>query len=152
VTIDSAAAATTVPSVAFSDGYFPFSHSGSFFFFLSKFSPFSSNSWFRRKLSGTTTLLGYVGRSANTLPDFYGHDAFDSSQIDEWVDYASVFSSGSEFENACGRVDKYLESSTFLVGNSLTIADVAIWSSLAGINLLSLTLWYEFLCIWWSWL
>lgn len=54
------------------------------------------------------------------------------SQIDEWVDYASVFSSGSEFENACGRVDKYLESSTFLVGHSLSIADVAIWSALAG--------------------
>ncbi|CAL9218040.1 unnamed protein product [Arabidopsis halleri] len=71
VTIDSTAAATTVPSSVFSDG---------------------------RKLS----------------------------------DYASVFSSGSEFENACGRVDKYLEGSTFLVGNSLTIADVAIWSALAG--------------------
>ncbi|EOA19732.1 hypothetical protein CARUB_v10003812mg [Capsella rubella] len=105
VVIDSSAAATTVPSFVFSDG---------------------------RKLSGTTVLLRYVGRSANKLLDFYGHDAFDSSQIDEFVDYASVFSSGSEFENACGRVDKYLESHTFLVGDSLTIADVAIWSALAG--------------------
>lgn len=54
-------------------------------------------------------------------------------QIDEWVDYAPVFSSGSEFENACSRVDKYIESRTFLVGHSLSIADVAIWSALAGI-------------------
>ncbi|XP_010421514.1 PREDICTED: glutamate--tRNA ligase, cytoplasmic [Camelina sativa] len=106
VTIDSSSAsAATVASFVFSDG---------------------------RKLSGTTVLLRYVGRSANKLPGFYGNDAFDSSQIDEWLDYASVFSSGSEFENACGRVDKYLETRTFLVGHSLSIADVAIWSALAG--------------------
>ncbi|VVB15198.1 unnamed protein product [Arabis nemorensis] len=84
------------------------------------------------KLSGASVLLRYVGRSANTVPDFYGCNAFDSSKIDEWVDYASVFSSGSEFENACNRVDKFLESRTFLVGHSLSIADVAIWSALAG--------------------
>ncbi|KAL1212741.1 Glutamate--tRNA ligase, cytoplasmic [Cardamine amara subsp. amara] len=105
VTIDSFSAATTVPTFVFSDG---------------------------RKLSGTSVLLRYVGRSTTTLPEFYGSNAFDSSQIDEWVDYATVFSSGSEFENACGRVDKYLESRTFLVAHSLSIADVAIWSALAG--------------------
>ncbi|XP_009129934.1 glutamate--tRNA ligase, cytoplasmic [Brassica rapa] len=104
VTIDSSAA-TTVPTFVFSDG---------------------------RKLSGTSVLLRYVGRSAKSLPGFYGHDAFESSQIDEWVDYASVFSSGSEFENACTRVDNYLQSGTFLVGHSLSIADVAVWSALAG--------------------
>ncbi|KAJ4877641.1 hypothetical protein Rs2_42659 [Raphanus sativus] len=87
----------------------------------------------RRKLSGTPVLLRYVARSApSLLPDFYGRDAFESSQIDEWLDYASVFSSGSEFENACSRVDNYLQSSTFLVGYSLTIADVAVWSALSG--------------------
>ncbi|CAN6858796.1 unnamed protein product [Brassica oleracea] len=105
VTIDSSSAATTVPTFVFSDG---------------------------RKLSGTSVLLRYVGRSAKSLPGFYGHDAFESSQIDEWVDYACVFSSGSEFENACTRVDKYLQSGTFLVGHSLSIADVAVWSALAG--------------------
>ncbi|CAG7872203.1 unnamed protein product [Brassica rapa] len=62
----------------------------------------------RRKLSGTSVLLRYVGRSATSLPGFYGSDAFESSQIDEWVDYATVFSSGSEFENACTRVDTTL--------------------------------------------
>ncbi|KAG2284122.1 hypothetical protein HID58_049572 [Brassica napus] len=105
VTIDSSSAATTVPTFVFSDG---------------------------RKLSGTSVLLRYVGRSAKSLPGFYGHDAFESSQIDEWVDYANVFSSGSEFENACSRVDKFLQSVTFLVGHSLSIADVAVWSALAG--------------------
>jgi glutamyl-tRNA synthetase len=54
VTIDSSAAATTVPSFVFSDG---------------------------RKLNGATVLLRYVGRSAKKLPDFYGNNAFDSSQV-----------------------------------------------------------------------
>ncbi|XP_013737448.2 glutamate--tRNA ligase, cytoplasmic [Brassica napus] len=106
VTIDSSSsAAATVPTFVFSDG---------------------------RKLSGTCVLLRYVARSAPSLPGFYGHDAFESSHIDEWVDYAPVFSSGSEFENACTRVDNYLQSRTFLVGNSLSIADVAVWSALSG--------------------
>ncbi|CAF2036290.1 BnaA09g04160D [Brassica napus] len=105
VTTDSSSAAATVPTFVFSDG---------------------------RKLSGTSVLLRYVARSAPSLPNFYGHDAFESSQIDEWVDYACVFSSGSEFENACSRVDNYLQSGTFLVGHSLSIADVAVWSALSG--------------------
>lgn len=53
-------------------------------------------------------------------------------QIDEWLEYAHIFSSGSEFETACGYVDDYLLPRTFLVGYSLSIADIAIWSCLAG--------------------
>lgn len=55
-----------------------------------------------------------------------------SLQIDEWLEYASIFSSGSQFESACGHVDNHLSLRTFLVGYSLSIADIAIWSSLAG--------------------
>lgn len=53
-------------------------------------------------------------------------------QIDEWLEYASIFSSGSQFESACGNVDGHLALRTFLVGHSLSIADIAIWSVLAG--------------------
>lgn len=53
-------------------------------------------------------------------------------QIDEWLEYACIFSSGSKFETACGYVDDYLLRRTFLVGYSLSIADIAIWSGLAG--------------------
>ncbi|CAH8330396.1 unnamed protein product, partial [Eruca vesicaria subsp. sativa] len=100
VTIDSSSASSTVPTLVFSDG---------------------------RKLSGTWVLLRYVGR---LIPGLYGRDAFESSQIDEWVDYSPVFSSGSEFEKACSLVDNYLQGATFLVGHSLSIADLAIWSAL----------------------
>lgn len=55
------------------------------------------------------------------------------TQIDEWLEYAPILSTGSAFENACSYVDKYLERRTFLVSHSLSLADVAIWSGLAGI-------------------
>ncbi|KAM0951971.1 putative glutamate--tRNA ligase [Dioscorea sansibarensis] len=83
------------------------------------------------KLHGTNTLLRYLGR-VSSLPNFYGQDALESVQIDEWLEYAPIFSSGSEFETACSHVDAHLALRTFLVGYSLSIADVSIWSGLAG--------------------
>ncbi|KAL8527589.1 hypothetical protein ACS0TY_005444 [Phlomoides rotata] len=82
-------------------------------------------------LHGAYVILRYIGR-ISSLPHFYGLDAYQMSQIDEWLDYAPVFGSGSEFEGACRFVDEYLLQHTFLVGNSLSIADVAIWAGLAA--------------------
>ncbi|KAL7157519.1 hypothetical protein ABFS83_02G082600 [Erythranthe nasuta] len=84
-----------------------------------------------QRLHGALVILRYIGRIAN-LPGFYGRDAYESSQIDQWLDYALLFGSGSEFEGACRFVDEYLLQNTFLVGNSLSIADVAVWTGLAG--------------------
>jgi glutamyl-tRNA synthetase len=53
-------------------------------------------------------------------------------QIDEWVEYATVFSAGAEFEKSCTYVDNHLSLRTFLVGYSLSVADIAVWSGLAG--------------------
>ncbi|GER40098.1 glutamine--tRNA ligase [Striga asiatica] len=87
-----------------------------------------------QRLCGANVILRYIGR-ISTLPNFYGQDAYESSKIDEWIDYAPVFGSGSEFEFACGFVDEYLLQNTFLVGNTLSIADVSIWVALAGVGL-----------------
>ncbi|KAJ1685513.1 hypothetical protein LUZ63_016903 [Rhynchospora breviuscula] len=84
-------------------------------------------------LHGVNTLLRYIGR-VSSLPNLYGTDAVQSGQIDEWLDYAPIFSIGSEFENACAYVNDYLTHRTFLVGFNFSIADVAIWSALAGIG------------------
>ncbi|KAK1317991.1 hypothetical protein QJS10_CPA05g00040 [Acorus calamus] len=84
-----------------------------------------------KELRGTTTLLRYIGHAASR-PGFYLRDAFETGQIDEWIEDAAKFSSGSEFEDACLNVDGFLSLRTFLVGYSLSIADVAIWSGLAG--------------------
>eukprot|EP00268_Persea_americana_P062378 TRINITY_DN79948_c0_g1_i1.p1 TRINITY_DN79948_c0_g1~~TRINITY_DN79948_c0_g1_i1.p1 ORF type:complete len:734 (-),score=153.77 TRINITY_DN79948_c0_g1_i1:276-2477(-) len=80
------------------------------------------------KLHGTNVILRYLGRKAG----LYGYDELEAAQIDEWLEYACIFSSGSKFETACGYVDDYLLRRTFLVGYSLSIADIAIWSGLAG--------------------
>ncbi|KAL6494443.1 hypothetical protein OROGR_031243 [Orobanche gracilis] len=87
-----------------------------------------------QRLRGSNVILRYIGRTAS-LPNFYEQDAYESSQIDEWIDYAPVLGSGSEFEAACGFINEYLLQNTFLVGNSLSIADVAIWTGLAGAGL-----------------
>ncbi|KAH6818986.1 Glutamyl/glutaminyl-tRNA synthetase [Perilla frutescens var. frutescens] len=84
-----------------------------------------------QRLHGANVILRYIGR-ISSIPGFYGQDAYQTSQIDEWLDYALIFGSGSEFEGACGFVDGYLLLNTFLVGNNLSIADVAVWTGLAG--------------------
>ncbi|KAK1430084.1 hypothetical protein QVD17_12587 [Tagetes erecta] len=84
------------------------------------------------KLHGTNILIRYFGRTATTIPSLYQRDAFETGQIDEWLEYSSVFSSGSEYEGACKYVDGYLLHRTFLVGQSLSIADIVVWSYLAG--------------------
>ncbi|XP_057862359.2 glutamate--tRNA ligase, cytoplasmic isoform X1 [Cryptomeria japonica] len=83
------------------------------------------------ELHGTGVVLRYLGRIA-TLPDFYNRDALSTAQIDEWLEYAPIFSSGADFEKACTYVDNYLSLRTFLVGYNLSVADIAIWSGLAG--------------------
>ncbi|KAJ3669575.1 hypothetical protein LUZ60_011525 [Juncus effusus] len=82
-------------------------------------------------LKRINTLLQYIAKNSS-LPNFYASDPLQSKQFDEWLDYASTFSSGSEFESACANVDSYLSNRTFLVGFNFSIADVAIWTALAG--------------------
>ncbi|XVE68500.1 hypothetical protein DITRI_Ditri09bG0072900 [Diplodiscus trichospermus] len=86
------------------------------------------------KLSGNYVILRYIGRLA-AIPNFYGDNAFHAGQIDELLDYAPTISCGSEFENACGYLDVYLEKRTFFVSHYFSIADIAIWSGLAGTGL-----------------
>lgn len=87
-----------------------------------------------RKLLGTSVLLRHIG-SVSKTQGLCGSAESESSEIDKWLDYSPILSSGSEFENACKYLDEYLEKRTFLVGHSLTIADIAIWSGLAGVGL-----------------
>ncbi|KAK1574949.1 hypothetical protein Q3G72_001270 [Acer saccharum] len=75
-------------------------------------------------------LLRYIGRVGN----LYGQNEYECGEIDEWLEYALAFLSGSEFETASNYVDMYLEKRTLLVGDCLSIADIAIWSALVGIR------------------
>ncbi|XP_024365597.1 glutamate--tRNA ligase, cytoplasmic [Physcomitrium patens] len=55
-----------------------------------------------------------------------------SSEVDDWLKFASSFGVGSEFEGACAYANSYLTLRTFLVGNELTIADITVVAYLAG--------------------
>lgn len=85
-----------------------------------------------RKLRGTNVLLQYLGCTSTAIPNLYQRDAVETAQINEWLEYATIFSSGSEYEGACKYVDGYLLQRTFLVGDTLSVADIVVWSYLAG--------------------
>ncbi|KAF8661523.1 hypothetical protein HU200_056943 [Digitaria exilis] len=82
-------------------------------------------------IHGINTILRYIARGA-TIPSFYGQDDIQAAHVDQWLEYASVILSGSEFEAACSFLDGFLTSRTFLVGFSLSIADIVVWSNIAG--------------------
>ncbi|CAO2174032.1 unnamed protein product [Urochloa humidicola] len=82
-------------------------------------------------IHGINTILRYIARAA-TVPSFYGQDAIQAAHVDQWLEYAPVILSGSEFEAACSFLDGFLASRTFLVGYSLSIADIVVWSNIAG--------------------
>ncbi|CAL1390223.1 unnamed protein product [Linum trigynum] len=84
------------------------------------------------ELHGTNVLIRYIGRVPSSMPNFYGQGPYESSKVDEWLEYAPILSSGSEFENACKFVDSYLSKRTVLVGEFFTIADMVVWSGLAA--------------------
>ncbi|XP_071687152.1 glutamate--tRNA ligase, cytoplasmic-like [Rutidosis leptorrhynchoides] len=83
------------------------------------------------KIRGTNVVIRYIGRTSTSIPDLYQRDALETAQIDEWLEYAPIFSSGSEYEGACKYVDEYLLHRTFLVGHKLSVADIVVWSYLA---------------------
>ncbi|XP_072150260.1 glutamate--tRNA ligase, cytoplasmic isoform X1 [Setaria viridis] len=82
-------------------------------------------------IHGINTILRYIAR-VTTVPSFYGQDAIQAADVDQWLEYAPVILSGSEFEAACSFLDGFLASRTFLVGYCLSIADMVVWSNIAG--------------------
>ena len=52
--------------------------------------------------------------------------------MDQLVDFAPQLVSGAGLEAACAAVNEYLAVRTFLVGYSLTAADIACWGQLEG--------------------
>ncbi|KAJ1283293.1 hypothetical protein BS78_03G117300 [Paspalum vaginatum] len=82
-------------------------------------------------IHGISTILRYIARVA-IVSNFYGQDAIQAAHVDQWLEYAPVILSGSEFEASCSFIDRYLACRTLLVGYSLSVADIAVWSNIAG--------------------
>ena len=82
---------------------------------------------------GTPSILRYVARAAATpqqQQQLYGGDALSACQVDQWLDIAQSLVPGHGLEAACSSVNDFLSLRTFLVGHSLTLADVACWAQL----------------------
>nr|KAJ0214553.1 hypothetical protein LSAT_V11C400195390 [Lactuca sativa] len=62
------------------------------------------------------------GRTSTSILDLCQCDVFETGYIDEWLEYAPIFSLGSEYEGACKYVDGYMLHRTFLVGHILSVA------------------------------
>ncbi|XP_057427500.1 glutamate--tRNA ligase, cytoplasmic-like [Lotus japonicus] len=84
------------------------------------------------KLAGISPLIDDGLKLHGTFVQQKGQNAFETRQIDEWLEYAHVLSQGSAFENGCKYIDDYLDKRTFIVGHSLSTADLAIWAGLSG--------------------
>jgi glutamyl-tRNA synthetase len=59
-------------------------------------------------------------------------------QIDSWVDFsATLLSDNNKFKSALLHLDKQLSPVTYLVGQSITLADFAVWGALKGMVLVT---------------
>lgn len=53
-------------------------------------------------------------------------------QVDQWLEFAPHLVTGGGLEPACATVNEALALRTYLVGYSLSSADIAIWGQLHG--------------------
>ena len=55
-------------------------------------------------------------------------------QIDSWVDFsATLLTDDKKFHSALTHLDKQLKPVTYLVGQTISLADFAVWGALKGI-------------------
>eukprot|EP01025_Chloroclados_australasicus_P045510 TRINITY_DN4983_c0_g1_i1.p1 TRINITY_DN4983_c0_g1~~TRINITY_DN4983_c0_g1_i1.p1 ORF type:complete len:875 (-),score=90.09 TRINITY_DN4983_c0_g1_i1:294-2645(-) len=83
-------------------------------------------------IEGPANILRFIARlSTNESYKFYGSDALTATQIDQWLDLCmEVIQNGPGLQSACESLNDYLALRTFLVGYSLSIADLCAWGQL----------------------
>lgn len=75
-----------------------------------------------------TILFGSLSFGVHSLSIF-------CSQIDHWLEFsATKLSSCDRLTSAINELNHCLSLRTYLVGNSLTLADLCVWATLKGIN------------------
>ncbi|XP_012942923.1 bifunctional glutamate/proline--tRNA ligase [Aplysia californica] len=78
----------------------------------------------------SASILRFLGRSYPSL-NLYGQDALQKTEVDHWLNFAyGQLSSTTDYKNAVTYLDQVLRPATFLVGQSLTLADFAVWEVL----------------------
>ncbi|XP_008825021.1 bifunctional glutamate/proline--tRNA ligase isoform X1 [Nannospalax galili] len=78
------------------------------------------------------SILRYLARVATTA-GLYGTNLMEHTEIDHWLEFsATKLSSCDLFTSAVDELNHCLSLRTYLVGNSLTLADLCVWATLKG--------------------
>lgn len=78
------------------------------------------------------SILRYLARVATTA-GLYGSNLMEHAEIDHWLEFsATKLSSCNLFTSAVNELNHCLSLRTYLVGNSLSLADLCVWATLKG--------------------
>ncbi|XP_041109091.1 bifunctional glutamate/proline--tRNA ligase-like isoform X3 [Polyodon spathula] len=82
--------------------------------------------------SDVNSIARYLARVAPAL-GLYGSNLLEQTEVDHWLEFsAKHLSVPAQLDSAVRELDSALCLRTFLVGNSLTLADLCAWAALKG--------------------
>lgn len=70
---------------------------------------------------------------ARRFPSLYSNDAYERTEVDFWLGFAETNLQKPTTE-CLEKLEKTLKLSSYLVGNRLTVADLAVFDKLAGMQ------------------
>ncbi|CAG5120654.1 unnamed protein product, partial [Candidula unifasciata] len=80
--------------------------------------------------STAASILRYLARSSQTS-NLYGLDILQRTEIDHWLNFAyGRLACTTNFKSSVEYLDQVLRPATYLVGHSLSLADLAVWEVL----------------------
>lgn len=85
----------------------------------------------RGEVAGDTAIARYIARRASGT--FLGSDEEQIASIDQWIDYSNTLSKFSHLRRVkaiSATLDHLLANKTYVVGNTLTMADIVLFASL----------------------
>ncbi|XP_051578607.1 bifunctional glutamate/proline--tRNA ligase-like [Myxocyprinus asiaticus] len=84
------------------------------------------------QFSDVNSITRYLARVAPAL-GLYGSNMMEQAEVDHWLEFsARRLCAQSDLSSALAELDKALALRTFLVGHSVTLADLCIWAALKG--------------------
>ncbi|KAL0969878.1 hypothetical protein UPYG_G00233690 [Umbra pygmaea] len=84
------------------------------------------------QFSDANSITRYLARLVPEL-GLYGSNMLEQTEVDHWLEFSTQRVSGqSSLAVTLGELDKSLALRTFLVGHSLTLADICVWAALKG--------------------
>ncbi|XP_028392901.1 bifunctional glutamate/proline--tRNA ligase-like [Dendronephthya gigantea] len=81
-------------------------------------------------LTANHSIARYLARIGDEFK-LYGNNILEATEIDSWVDFsATLLNDSKKFQSALSHLDKQLSPVTYLVGQSISLADFAVWGAL----------------------